>query len=95
MAADRPLPSPRLLDAAAAAHYCGMTTRQFRALVRTHDKALAAVPGVTPTRWDKAALDRWLDRRSGIAAGADDRALEEEARRRLRKALERGDAGHA
>ncbi len=61
--------TPRLLTADQAAAYCGVGRENFEARV-----------GVPPLRvfgsrilYDRRALDRWLDRQSGIAeAQADD-----------------------
>lgn len=55
----------RLLDRKTAAQYCGLSPNSF-------DKYV----GVPPLRfgkrklWDKVAIDRWLDRQSGINAGS-------------------------
>lgn len=88
---DRPLPPARLLAAVAAADYCGVTPRRFRALVRSHVLP-PAVPGFRPERWDREKLDRWLDQRSGIA-GDGDRALEDKARAALTRRYGLAEAG--
>ena len=65
--------TPRLLPAEQAAAYCGIGRENFEARV-----------GVPPlkifgacTLYDIRALDRWLDRQSGIAENeAEDRAVD-------------------
>ena len=75
-AAHRSLPvglTPRLLTAEQAAAYCNVGRENFEARV-----------GVPPLRlfgnrtlYDIRALDRWLDRQSGIAENeAEDRAVD-------------------
>jgi len=52
---------PRLLSRQAAAAYCGVSPGVFEANV--------PVPPVRvghQKRWDRAALDAWLDRQSGL-----------------------------
>jgi hypothetical protein len=65
--------TPRLLTAEQAAAYCNVGRENFEARV-----------GVPPLRlfgartlYDRVALDRWLDRQSGIAENeAEDRAVD-------------------
>jgi predicted DNA-binding transcriptional regulator AlpA len=64
--ADRPLPcglTPRLLSREQASTYCGMSASHF------DEHVAPAVPPLVMGRrslWDIRALDRWLDRRSGL-----------------------------
>lgn len=61
---DRRKPAPRLLSAAQAAAYCGVSVTTF--------EAWAPVPPLRPSPaprrklWDIRALDAWLDRESGL-----------------------------
>lgn len=55
--------TPRLLSREAAAAYCGIVAETFEEHIRPH------VPPVeigARRLWDVRALDRWLDRRSGL-----------------------------
>jgi hypothetical protein len=56
--------TPRLLSRAEAAEYCGLSPNAFDQYVAR------VVPSLEFGRrnlWDIRALDRWLDRRSGLA----------------------------
>ena len=54
---------PRLMDRAEAAAYCGYSPGQFSRLV-TSGRLPPALRGLR--RWDRAAIDAWLDQASGI-----------------------------
>ena len=62
--------SPRALTAAEAAAYCGISEGTFRNRVR-EGKLPSAIPHLN--RWDKKALDRYID---GAAAELVDPLLE-------------------
>lgn len=55
----------RLLDRKVAAAYCGLSPNAF-------DKYVEIQPIRFGKRklWDKVALDRWLDRKSGLSTGS-------------------------
>ncbi|GAB6843992.1 hypothetical protein JCM2811A_29940 [Methylorubrum rhodinum] len=55
---------PRMLSCEQAAEYCGCTLSTFDEWRRRE-----IVPGPMPgtTRWDRRAIDRAVDRRSGLA----------------------------
>lgn len=59
--------TPRLLTKAQAAEYCGYKPRRFAELVSD-----GVLPKSIPAthRWDKKALDRALDRLSGISTNS-------------------------
>jgi hypothetical protein len=66
MADNRRLPpgmTPRLLSRDEAATYCGVVAETFEQHVRPHVPPI----GLGARRlWDIRALDRWLDRQSGL-----------------------------
>jgi hypothetical protein len=53
--------TPRLLSRTAAAAYCGVSPHVFETHV-----PVASVRVGCQKRWDRAALDAWLDRQSGL-----------------------------
>lgn len=63
------VPVQRVLSKSAAAAYLGLTPRGFAEWVR-----LGRVPGPLPGtyRWDRVALDRHLDKLSGISVGTSE-----------------------
>ncbi len=64
----------RLLTRSEAAAYCGLSSAQFSNWVRSGIVS-PAIPGTH--RWDQAALDRDLDRHSGLTATSQLSALEQ------------------
>lgn len=63
-----PAQGPRLLTASEAAAYLGYTSSQVLRSIPVAPIRLAAVGVGTGPRYDKVALDRWLDRLSGLHA---------------------------
>ncbi|CAO4153229.1 hypothetical protein [Methylorubrum aminovorans] len=60
--------APRCLTRAQAAEYCGCeTVEAFDGWVR---KGIVPGPITGTHRWDRRAIDRALDRRSGLISGA-------------------------
>lgn len=61
--------TPRVLDKAAAAAYCGCTVRAFDDWVER-----GIVPGAIPGthRWDRKAIDFHLDQASGLSMEPSD-----------------------
>jgi excisionase family DNA binding protein len=59
---------PRLMTKAEAAAYCAVTPSRFYQLVKA-----GTLPGAIPgtTRYDRAALDRALDKLSGLTTDAE------------------------
>ena len=55
--------TPRLLSRDAAAAYCGVTPETFETHIRPH---IAPLEIGARRLWDVRALDRWLDRQSGL-----------------------------
>lgn len=60
--------TPRLMTRAEAAAYCRMTPSRFSQLVRA-ETLPAAIPGTT--RYDRAAIDRALDKLSGLTTDVE------------------------
>jgi hypothetical protein len=60
--------SPRLLTRAEAAGYCRMTPSRFSQLVKAGTLP-ASIPGTT--RYDRMAIDRALDKLSGLQSDAE------------------------
>lgn len=60
--------SPRLMTKAEAAAYCAVTPSRFYQLVKAGTLP-ASIPGTT--RYDKAAIDRALDKLSGLTSDAE------------------------
>jgi predicted DNA-binding transcriptional regulator AlpA len=59
----QPVPPPRLLDAEQAATYLGLKTRHALALIPVRPLKIGSL-----VRWDRCALDAWLDVISGLEA---------------------------
>lgn len=81
--APAPSPSPRLLTAIEAAKYLGFKSSQILRRIPV-EPILISDDGLTNTRrYDRKALDAWLDQRSGLTASASlphtDPGLEAEA----------------
>lgn len=60
--------TPRLMTRAEAAAYCSMSPSRFSQLVKAGTMP-AAIPGTT--RYDRIAIDRALDKLSGLHSDAD------------------------
>jgi len=63
-----PIISPRLLTLATLAAYLGQTETELLRLMPDLDPLGFPAPMPPFDRWDRAAVDRWLDRQSGVAA---------------------------
>ena len=61
--------NPRLLDAEQAATYLGLKSRQALARVPVRPLRIGAL-----VRWDRCALDAWLDEVAGLGASSAVRA---------------------
>lgn len=59
---------PRLMTKAEAAAYCAVTPSRFYQLVKAGTLP-SSIPGTT--RYDKAAIDRALDKLSGLTSDAE------------------------
>ena len=78
---------PRLLNRSQAAAYCGYSPGQFSRLVSA---GVLPAPVRALRRWDKKALDLWLDRLSGITPDQPEDAFDKWAREyEAEKALRR------
>jgi hypothetical protein len=80
---------PRLITKKQAAAYCGVGLERFERHIRIH------VPPIyisnTP-RWDRKALDQWLDSQSGLLVQKTDAPEKEtEFERYVREKAARGD----
>lgn len=60
--------TPRLMTKAEAAAYCAITPSRLSQLVKAGTLP-RSIPGTT--RWDKAAIDRALDKLSGLTSDAE------------------------
>ena len=75
---------PRGISRQAAASYCGCSLRSFDDWVR---KGILPGPITGTHRWDRWAIDAFLDRRSGLVEhNADDSALDQWERSRNARA---------
>jgi hypothetical protein len=63
-----PAQGPRLLTASEAAAYLGYTSSEVLRAIPVAPIRLATVGVGAGPRYDKVALDRWLDRLSGLHA---------------------------
>ena len=74
-AADRhTLPSgmtPRLLTREQAAAYCGISPALFSQTIAQEVEAVRLRPDGKSVRWDRVALDLWIDQKSGLYNARD------------------------
>jgi hypothetical protein len=66
-----PLPARRLLTEVEAAGYCGAPSI-VRWRAECPVKGVQVYPGAAGLRYDRAALDAWIDRRTGGVPATDD-----------------------